>query len=173
MLYPKVSTVICLQDIITHIFQWGPRTQLKLTIELIYFVLSVNIFLSLYPLITSLLILALYLTKNCLLKKKILSHNSLNVLLYFSSFISFYLTTNSDIITSHLNFWDNFLTNLTALSHSSFQFIVNSWINLPDTHRYQLAKMWRLIFMFCRRDVISYLNNSLINFALMNYNLPF
>lgn len=55
------------------------------------------------------------------------------------SFLSIY-TTNSNIITSHLNFWDTFLTNLVAFSYSSFQFIVNSWINLPNLHQNQVAK---------------------------------
>lgn len=83
-----------------------------------------------------------------------------------ASFLSIY-ATNSNIITLHLNFWDTFLINLAAFSHSSFQFIVNSWINPPNLPTpVSTGKKISLNLMFYRRDFASYLNNSLINFTL-------
>ena len=66
----------------------------------------------------------------------ILSHISQAVFLFICNAIS-------DIITSQLNFWDDFPTDLTAFKNPLFQCIVHGYIGLVFlTQQDQLAKRW-------------------------------
>lgn len=91
--------------------------------------------------------ITLNLIKFCLLKKSSFTTVSMSfciILFHISQAVFLSIcNANSNTITSQLNFWDGFPTDLTAFKNPWFQCIVHGYIGLIFlTHQDQLAKRW-------------------------------
>ena len=115
--------------------------------------------------------ITLNLIKFCLLKQSSFTTVSMSfciILFHISQAVFLSIcNANSDIITSQLNFWDGFPTDLTAFKNPWFQCIVHG-INFPNTSG-SASKEVRLMLKISKRN---YMSNSLINFTLMEIELP-